>query len=114
VNTGTVNKNVEALRRVCYKLKTKDMNYITYGIDLDTGLVISRMNRKHGEDEVAIPVLVWESEKGDKELTYETRYLLEKFGIYESLPNMTIKWTKKISKHLKNEHRRFWGMKPLK
>ena len=82
---------------------------ITYGIDLDTEQVISRVG-----EEVSIPILIWESEDGGIELKYETKYVFEKHNIFDALPHMSIKWTKKINKNIKNAHREFWGMKPIK
>ena len=79
---------------------------ITYAIDTDNGLVISRV-----DSEVAIPVLQYE--KMVPENNFETSYKLEKFNVYDLRPWDGYFWTKKIPRALKNKHREFWGMKPL-
>lgn len=79
---------------------------IQYGIDLETGLIISRYDK-----ELAIPVLDYEHMKPEN--GFETCcYYLEKVCLNE-LIYMDIKWTRKIPILMKNEHRVFWGMKPI-
>ena len=81
---------------------------ITYMIEPDMGMVYSRVG-----SEVAIPVLdfAWmTSENG-----YETNYPLEKFNVLSVAHDLQhVKHTRKIPVEIKNEHRKFWGMKPLK
>ncbi len=82
---------------------------IQYGVDKDTGLVISRVN-----SEVAIPILDYGAMTPDN--NFKMDYHLEKAGVL-SLAGYAwncIKWTRKIPTALKNRHRFFWGMKPLK
>lgn len=81
---------------------------IQYMIDPETGFVWSRV-----ESEVAIPVLLFD--QMTEENNFATNYQLEKFEAFQiaSYLNNTIR-TRKISTQIKNEHRRFWGMKPLK
>jgi len=83
------------------------MKTIQYGIDVDTNLILSRVG-----SEVAILVLDYENMTPQN--SFEPTYNLEKFSVYESLPHMVIKWTRKIDKSIKNIHREFWGMKKLK
>ncbi len=78
---------------------------ISYMID-DEGLVYSRVG-----SEVAIPILEWDKMTSANQ--YKTTYHLEKFSTYD-LSGIGITRTKKIPLRLKNQHRKFWGMKPLK
>ncbi len=78
---------------------------ISYMVD-DEGLVYSRVN-----SEVAIPILEWD--KMMPANRYQTSYHLEKCSIYD-LIGTPVTRTKKIPLQLKNQHRKFWGMKPLK
>ena len=78
---------------------------IQYGIDRETGLIVSRVN-----DEIAVPVLQWESMKPEN--NFKTSYQLEKFNVFDSI-GMIIKWTRKIPIGLKNIHREFWGFTHL-
>jgi len=81
---------------------------ITYAIDQETGLVVSRV-----ESELAWPILDYDNmlpENG-----YTMNYHLEKMNVLE-MAGYTwdlLKWTKKIPVEIKNLHRIFWGMKPL-
>lgn len=81
---------------------------ILYMIDPDTGMVGSRVN-----SEVAVPVLDFKgmtSENG-----YETKYNLEKFDVIQVASSLSsCIGTRKIPTDIKNYHRKFWGMKPLK
>lgn len=81
------------------------MKTIKYMIDED-GEIYSRVG-----SEVAIPVLDWEGMKPEN--AYKIRYNLEKFSVYE-LRGFTLTHTRKIPLKIKNRHRKFWGMKPLK
>jgi len=78
---------------------------ITYMIDTNEGLVYSRVG-----NEIAIPVLQWPP-KCLKNLQYK----LEKFNIFEvAIDIKDCIHTRKISLKIKNKHRRFWGLKPIK
>jgi len=85
------------------------MRNITYAIDLETGLVVSRVG-----SELAWPILDYEGMLPEN--NYAMNYCLEKIsvssvaGYYWSL----LKWTRKIPLEIKNIHRRFWGFKELK
>lgn len=79
---------------------------IQYGIDLETGLSLSRY-----EDKAAIPVLQWDKMKPKN--NFQTQYELESFPVSD-LYGLAIRWTRKIPTAEKNIHRKFWGMKPLK
>ena len=84
------------------------MKIITYAIDQDTGMVISRVG-----SEVAIPVLQYD--KMCPENNFQTEYKLEKMDVCSfSVKWRDLKWTRKIPKEVKNVHRKFWGMKVLK
>jgi len=87
---------------------SRDRRIITYMIEPDMGLVYSRVG-----SEVAIPVLDFAgmtSENG-----YETNYPLEKFNVFSVARHLGyVIHTRKIPIEVKNEHRKFWGMKPLK
>lgn len=86
---------------------------ISYGIDEDTGMVVSRVDR-----EAAVPVLDFEAigQGGDGyapgDFRGPTRYHLEKAPIAEVYRH--VRWTKKIAAEIKNQHREFWGFPPLK
>lgn len=95
---------------------------ITYGIEAETGTVISRVG-----GEVAYPVLDFAAigQGGDGyapgDFNGPTRYDLEKMSVYD-IDYRTIRWTKgrgttrglpAIPVELKNRHRVFWGFKPL-
>jgi len=85
------------------------MRTIQYGIDTQTGLIVSRVN-----DQVAWPILDYENMKPEN--NFSPSYYLEKIPIF-SIANLTwnsIKWTRKISIKIKNKHRAFWKFKPLK
>lgn len=80
---------------------------IQYAIDKNTGLVFSSVDGK-----VAIPVLDFEHMKPEN--NFETKYNLEIFSVYDAYQGTDLIWTRKIPNSLKNVHREFWGMKPLK
>ena len=71
-----------------------ERNVITYGIDRE-GVVVSRKNF------------------GDKLAFHISKSGMETIPIHQYYNNIT-KWTKKIPLSIKNEHRKYWGMKPLK
>ena len=82
------------------------MRNITYAIDLDTGLVISRVG-----NELVWPIL----EYGGILPDYALNYQLEKITLHTAAPCWnTLKWTRKIPVEIKNIHRRFWGFEELK
>ena len=84
------------------------MKTITYAIDPNVGLVFSRCGSK-----MAIPVLDYDGMKPENK--YDMLYHLEEcwdtdlVGVWHRLV-----WTRKIPIEIKNRHRRYWGMKPLK
>lgn len=84
------------------------MRNITYAIDLDTGLVVSRVG-----SELAWPILDYENMLPENNFTMF--YNLEKIPVI-SVCNYwgNLKWTRKIPLEIKNIHRRFWGFKELK
>ena len=85
------------------------MRNITYAIDLDTGLVVSRVG-----NELAWPILDYE--EMSPENNYAMNYHLEKMSVYSAVTYCwsALKWTRKIPVEIKNIHRRFWGFKELK
>jgi len=77
-------------------------------IDMREGNVYSRVG-----SEVAIPVLDFDGMKPEN--NYETNYNLEKFPVLEVASDIINSvGTRKIPIEIKNKHRKFWGMKPLK
>jgi hypothetical protein len=63
--------------------------------------------------EVAIPVLDYDAMVPEN--NFQTSYYLEKDSVHNVLPySRDLVWTKKIPLEIKNLHREFWGMKPLK
>lgn len=86
------------------------MKTITYAICLDDGLTYSRCG-----DQIAVPVLQYEEFGKDGDFTKPFRYKLEKTPILDlAYCWPRFRWTKKIPNIVKNVHREFWGMKPLK
>jgi len=80
---------------------------IMYMIDLE-GFVYSRVG-----SEIAIPVLDFEGMTPKN--GYKTDYPLEKFNVLQVAYALRhVRHTRKIPVEIKNEHRKFWGMKPLK
>jgi hypothetical protein len=80
---------------------------ITYAINQEDGLVISRVG-----SELAWPVLQWDAMTPEN--NFETSYQLESVRVLSvGTEYSALKWTKKIPIDLKNKHRAFWGMKPL-
>jgi hypothetical protein len=85
------------------------MRTIQYAISQD-GHVYSRVG-----SEVAIPVLDYEriGEGGDFSKPFQ--YHLEKFSVYTLAGQWAdLRWTRKIPVALKNLHRQFWGLPPLR
>jgi hypothetical protein len=84
------------------------MNAIRYGIDRETGLVWSRVR-----SQIALPVLQFHKMVPDD--NFQTVYELEKMDVIEVIGSLrSVKWTRKIPAQIKNLHRVFWGMKPLR
>jgi len=79
---------------------------IQYMVDKITNTVWSRVG-----SEVAIPVLDFEGMTPENH--YETHYNLVKFDL-SVLHSQVLIHTRKIGICIKNEHRKFWGMKPIK
>ena len=80
---------------------------ILYGIDLDTGQIVSRCDQN-----VAVPVLDFEGMTPAN--NFDMQFELEKMNVYDCLPHMNVQWTRKIPNAIKNVHRAFHGMQPLK
>jgi hypothetical protein len=87
---------------------------ITYATHPD-GYVISRVG-----SEVAWPVIQYDQIGKDGDFSGPMPVQLEKFSV-SSLNSVTgyfewatLTWTKKIPTEIKNNHRQFWGMNPLK
>jgi len=92
---------------------------ITYGIEPD-GTVISRV-----DSEIAFPVLDFAAigQGGDGfqpgDFRGPERYSLKKSPVHPyfregDVTYAEVRWTKKIPIPVKNLHRKFWGMRPLK
>jgi hypothetical protein len=83
---------------------------ITYAINQDDGIVVSRVG-----SEIAWPVLQYEKLGEGGDFTKPAEYALEKMPV-TSVDGRTwqgLKWTKKIPVELKNRHREFWGFPKL-
>ena len=85
------------------------MRNITYAIDLDTGLVVSRVG-----SELAWPILDYEGMNSEN--NFSLHYYIEKIPVGQISESCWwgLKWTRKIPVEIKNIHRRFWGFKELK
>jgi hypothetical protein len=79
---------------------------IQYAVD-GAGLVISRV-----DDQIAAPLLDYEGMKPEN--GFEMQYKLEEFPVFALTYMWGLVWTRKIPTEIKNLHRAFWGMKPLK
>ena len=77
---------------------------IQYGLDLETGLVWSRVN-----DQVAVPVLDYDAM--GPENNFGAGYQLKKFSAYVLNPT-TVDWTVPISEQAKTAHLAFWSFVP--
>lgn len=85
---------------------------ITYAIDQDTGLVISKLSGLPDKElDYAVPVLQY-AEIGANGSFSDAPCQLEKMSMFDII-NMHLEWTKKIPLEVKNLHRKFWGMTPL-
>jgi len=75
----------------------------------DDGYVVSRV----GSD-VAWPVLDWDAMQPSN--NFDTTYNLEKFSVLSVAGDDWDKltWTRKVPVGIKNQHRAFWRMKPLR
>lgn len=82
------------------------MRTIQYAINLETGLVWSRV-----KSEIAFPVLDYD--KMAPENNFTAPLILEKAPIFYMAGRVWegLKWTRKIPKEIKNIHREFWGFK---
>ena len=85
------------------------MRTIQYAINMETGLVWSRVG-----SEVAYPVLAYD--KMTSENNFTAPLILEKAPVFDMAGRVWegLKWTQKISKKNKNIHREFWGFPILK
>jgi len=84
------------------------MRTITYAIDVHSGQVISRI-----DSEVAIPILNFEDMTPENNFTAGS--ILTKFPVFSISDTWgNYQWTRKIDIDMKNKHRLFWGMKPLR
>lgn len=84
---------------------------IRYGIDSEGFVVSQRLDTNH----IACPVLDYEHMTPKNK--YEIKYRLEMVDVMELAligEWELIRWTRKIPIEIKNRHREFWGMKPLK
>lgn len=79
---------------------------ISYAVDLDTGLFVSRVG-----DEFAWPILDYDGMGPENNFT--PTYYLERIPVLEA-GRVLLKYTRNVPLFLKNEHRKFWGLRPLK
>ena len=81
---------------------------IQYAINLESGLVISRV-----DDKIYHPVLDFAGMTPEN--SWEMNYFHEEMSIFTISGCWEYyKWTRKIPKEIKNFHRKYWGFKPLK
>lgn len=90
-------------------MRTHRQKRIQYAVDKDSGLVYSRIG-----NEIAIPILDYEGMKPEN--NYQMNYDLDKCNVIELAQSgwSNLIWTRKIPIAIKNLHRVYWGMKPLK
>ena len=88
---------------------------LSYGVCQETGFYVSWI-RDHPDhrNSVAWPVLDYESIGENGDYTQPFEYNLEEFDPVAVLPRTDVRWTRKIPIDVKNLHREFWGLKPLK
>ena len=83
------------------------MNTIQYGIDINSGLIWSRVGTQ-----VAIPV--FQSKNMTAKNSFNPDFEWGIFELYELAGSIsTIRWTQNIPNKIKNVHREFWGMPPV-
>jgi hypothetical protein len=84
---------------------------ITYAIDEVTGDVYSRVG-----SEVAVPVLDYATFGLNGDFSGPFSRYLEKMSVFALAGEQwsRLKWTRKVPAEIKNVHREFWGMDPLK
>jgi len=88
---------------------------ITYALDRDTGLFWSRVENHPtaGNQKIAVPILDYEAIGAGGDFTQPLTYNLERMGI-EALIHARLKWTRKAPSVVKDMHRAFWGLPPLR
>lgn len=84
------------------------MNQIRYAIDYATGEVVSRLG-----DEYAWPILDYEAIGRDGDYQAPLTFDLRRVPIREAYGN-PLYHTKRIPTGIKNAHRAFWGLPPVK
>lgn len=83
------------------------MRTIQYAIDIDTGLVVSRVGSELG-------CYVVDYENMNAKNGYNAKAFLVQIPIFHTTFWKSLRWTKKIPKEIKNIHRKFWGFPALK
>jgi len=84
------------------------MRTIQYAVEKDSGIVISRVG-----SEICVPVLQFGDMKPEN--NWRMIYIPEKMPLSALRGCWDLyKWTRKIPIEIKNQHRKFWGMKPIK
>ena len=83
---------------------------ITYAIDEDSGVVVSRVG-----GEIAWPILQWERIGIGGDFTAPLEYELETIPVVSvGRAWRALRWTRKVPAAIKNRHRSFWGMAPVR
>ena len=85
---------------------------ILYMIDGDTGQVWSQITGGNEQECIAVPMLDFGGMKPENK--FEMNYSLEKHPISALYHIYSFIHTRKIPVEIKNQHRAFWGMKPIK
>ena len=91
------------------------MLIIMYAVDCDTGQWWSRVegHATAGNRKVAVPVLDYDRIREGGDFSKPLVYHLEAMGI-DALFHTDLRWTRKVPVAVKNMHRAFWGMAPLR
>lgn len=90
------------------------MKTITYAVDLDTGQVWSRLegDLAVGDQKIAVPILEYDKIGEGGDFTRPFIYYLERMDT-TALIHARLRWTRKVPLEIRNQHRQFWGLKPL-
>ena len=83
------------------------MRTIQYAIDINTGLIVSRVDTELG-------CYVVDYENMNIKNGYSAKAFLVRIPILHTTFWDSLRWTKKIPKEIKNIHRNFWGFPALK
>ena len=91
------------------------MLVVTYALDCDTGQWWSRVegHPSAGRQKVAVPIMDYEAIGEGGNFSKPLVYHLGSMSI-EALLHANLRWTRKAPSAVKDMHRAFWGMPPLR